>query len=155
MAPTHDPESVLLETARQALEILPLAVRNVAAGFRRMQLPIVPAQVGVLSLLKGQSYNLSQLADLHAVSLPTMSNTVTRLVDLGLVQRNRDPEDRRVTIIEITPEGCQLLQEASQQMVQEFSQLLASLPQEQLTKLQDGLVILRSLILSAQANPTH
>ncbi len=147
---TDELDLVLQETARQALEILPLAVRGVTAGFRRMQFPIVPAQFGVLFLLSNQTYNLSQLAEVHAVSLPTMSNTVSKLVEAGLVQRTRNPLDRRVTIIEITAQGRQILQAGRQQMERDFSLLLASLPREQLAKLQEGLAILRSLILSAQ-----
>ncbi|MCA9933109.1 MAG: MarR family transcriptional regulator [Anaerolineales bacterium] len=141
-------EITIQATARQVLETLPLTMRIVTAEFRRGQHPIVPAQLGVLFLLSTQPFNLSSLAEQQAVSLPTMSNTITSLVRQGLVQRSRDESDRRMVIIEITPVGQELLDTILRQMVARVSQYLDELSPEELAALQAGLTIMQTLFTS-------
>jgi len=49
--------------------------------------------------------SLSELAAEMLLDISTVSRQVRRLVDLGLLERHQDPGDRRVTIINTTPEG--------------------------------------------------
>ncbi|MEZ4641301.1 MAG: MarR family transcriptional regulator [Chloroflexota bacterium] len=72
-------------TAQQILLILPMLMRIMAAEFRQMQRALLPAHLSVMFILSQGSCNLSELAEQLAVSPPTMSNTVSKLVADGLV----------------------------------------------------------------------
>src|SRR3954451_10774788 len=91
------------EAAREILKIVPLVMRTVAAELRAAgELP-APAHFGLLTMLSAQSRTLTELATLQGVSLPTMSNSISSMVDRGWVRRTAPGRDRRVVIIEVTP----------------------------------------------------
>src|SRR4030095_8389667 len=93
------------ETARDILEIVPLVMRTVAAELRAAgELP-APAHFGLLSILSERARMLSDLASIQGASLPTMSSSISAMVDRGWVRRGADGEDRRVAIIEVTATG--------------------------------------------------
>ena len=56
-----------------------------------------------------QPTNVSGLAEALALSKPTASMLVDRLVQLGFVARTEDPDDRRRTLVTPTPEGAALV----------------------------------------------
>ena len=92
------------DVAREILKIIPLVMRTVAAELRAAgELP-APAHFGLLTMLSVQPRTLSELANLQGVSLPTMSNSITSMVQRGWVRRTAT-KDRRVVIIEVTPLG--------------------------------------------------
>src|SRR4029453_14788676 len=93
------------EVAREMLKIIPLVMRTVAAELRAAgELP-APAHFGLLSILIERPRMLSELASIQGVSLPTMSSSISSMVDRGWVRRGADGEDRRVAIIEVTATG--------------------------------------------------
>jgi DNA-binding MarR family transcriptional regulator len=130
-------------TAQQVVEIVPLVMRVVAAELRQTQPAIIPAHLGVLFLLDHEPRNLTELADLQAVSLPTMSNTVSKMSAEGWVTRTRATHDRRMVLIEITPAGQAVLSKMSGHIIRKVAQLLDPLSPEELDALQAGLAILR------------
>lgn len=132
-----------LETARQIVEIVPAVMQIVAAELRRAEHPMVPTQVGVLTLLAHHPCNLSELAGYHAVSLPTMSNTISKMVKLGWVQRKRSPQDRRMLLIEITREGLDVWEQIGRQVIAAVNDLLRPLSERERVTLLDGLAVLR------------
>jgi DNA-binding MarR family transcriptional regulator len=131
------------QTAHQVVEIVPLVMRVVAAELRRAKHAIIPAHLGVLFLLQQRQRNLSELAEQQAVSLPTMSNTVSTMVREGWVRRTPAERDRRMVLIEITPAGQAVLAEMSGHIVGTVAQLLEPLSAEQLQTLHTALAILR------------
>lgn len=131
------------QTAQQVVEIVPLVMRVVAAELRRTQHPIIPAHLGVLFLLVQQPRNLSELAELQAVSLPTMSNTISKMAQEGWIKRTRAAHDRRMLLIEITPAGEAILAEMSGYIIEKVAQILDPLSAVDLGTLQAGLAILR------------
>ncbi len=131
------------QTAAQVVEIVPLVMRIVAAELRQTEPSLIPAHLGVLFLLTQQPRNLSQLAELQAVSLPTMSNTISKMAQEGWVTRTRASHDRRVLLIEITPAGEAVLDEMSGYIVRKVAQILDPLSAAELDTLRAGLVILR------------
>src|SRR6476646_4720359 len=93
------------ESARDILEIVPLVMRTVAAELRSAGEMPAPAHFGLLSLLSARPRMLTELAALQGVSLPTMSNSISAMVDRGWVRRLAPESDRRVVIIEVTTTG--------------------------------------------------
>jgi len=131
-----------LETAQQVLQIIPTVMRIVAAEVRRMNSPVALNQISVLSVLLQQKCNLSELAEYHAVSLPTMSNTVRTLAQRGLVTRSRLESDRRQLLIELTPAGTAVLQEIGLQVIARMADMLAPVSDAEQGALRVGLIAL-------------
>ena len=76
------------EAARELLEIMPLVMRTVAAELRFSgELP-APAHFPLLMMLDEQPRTLTELAVLRGVSPPTMSNSITALVQRGWARRS-------------------------------------------------------------------
>ena len=75
------------DTARDILEIIPLVMRTVAAELRAAGEMPAPAHFGLLSILSVRPRMLSDLASLQGVSLPTMSNSISAMVERGWVRR--------------------------------------------------------------------
>jgi DNA-binding MarR family transcriptional regulator len=72
-----------------------------------------PAQLHVLGVLREVGpITVSQLASLLAISAPSTSAMVDRMVDAGLVERARSEEDRRIVSVWVTPAGEQALKAA-------------------------------------------
>ena len=90
------------ETARDILEIIPLVMRTVAAELRAAGEMPAPAHFGLLSILSVRPRMLTDLAALQGVSLPTMSNSISAMVERGWVRREAPDGDRRVVMIDVT-----------------------------------------------------
>ena len=101
------------ETAREILEIIPLVMRTVAAELRAAGEMPAPAHFGLLSILSVRPRTLTDLASLQGVSLPTMSNSISAMVERGWVRREAPDGDRRVVMIEVTPTGRAALERVS------------------------------------------
>src|SRR3954469_8854466 len=101
------------ETARDILEIIPLVMRTVAAELRAAgELP-APAHFGLLSILSVRARMLTELASIQGVSLPTMSSSISAMVERGWVKRSAPGDDRRVVMIEVTAPGRAALERVS------------------------------------------
>ncbi len=67
------------DAARHILTIIPLVMRTVAAELRAGGDMPAPAHFGLLAALGHQSRTLTELEQMQGVSLPTMSNSISRL----------------------------------------------------------------------------
>ncbi|HRQ41486.1 MAG TPA: MarR family transcriptional regulator [Chloroflexota bacterium] len=131
--------------ATEIIRTIPAVMRLVAAELRKQQSQLVPAQLGVLGALAERSCNLSELAELSGVSLPTMSGTVSHLVAQGLVKRSRAAHDRRMIMLELTPDGRTQLNHLGQHIIGHLADLLAPLSPAELDTLQNGLRTLQKV----------
>ncbi|SEN29859.1 MarR family winged helix-turn-helix transcriptional regulator [Nonomuraea pusilla] len=93
--PTH-----LAEQVSAVLRHLVFLLRRTTAGQ-----PITSQQYSVLGSLEHGPRRMTELAEEHAVQLPTMTVQINRLEDAGLVARGSDPADARVRTVELTTEG--------------------------------------------------
>ena len=62
-------------------------------------------ELGGLGHEEAQTWQVSDLAELFGVSVPSMSRAIDALVKAKLATRVEDPEDRRVRRVRITPKG--------------------------------------------------
>jgi len=146
------------ESARAILKIVPLVMRTVAAELRAAgELP-APAHFGLLSLLVAQPRTLSELAALQGVSLPTMSNSISAMVDRGWVRRTSPPADRRVVIIDVTPLGRAAVDRVGRASEAHLADVLVPLDTASRRRLQAGLGVLRRVFAAptgpGRARPT-
>jgi DNA-binding MarR family transcriptional regulator len=139
------------ETAREILQIIPLVMRTVAAELRSAgELP-APAHFGLLSVLIERPRMLTDLASLQGVSLPTMSNSISAMVERGWVRRAAPEKDRRIVMIEVTTTGRAALERVAKCAETHLADVLAPLDLPSRRRLQGGLGILRKVFASTAA----
>jgi len=140
------------ESARDILEIIPLVMRTVAAELRAAgELP-APAHFGLLSILSIRPRMLTDLASMQGVSLPTMSSSISAMVERGWVKRGAPEDDRRVVMIEVTATGRAALERVSRAAEGHLAEVLAPLDVPARRRLQGGLGILRKVFAGMPAS---
>lgn len=136
------------ESAREILKIVPQVMRTVAAELRAAgELP-APAHFGLLTFLSTQSRSLTELAALQGVSLPTMSNSISAMVERGWVRRaaaGTERADRRVVMIEVTATGRAALERVGRCAETHIAERLGSIDAAARRRLQAGLAVLREI----------
>ena len=133
------------ETAREVLEIIPLVMRTVAAELRAAGEMPAPAHFGLLSVLSVRPRMLTDLASLQGVSLPTMSNSISAMVERGWVRRAVPQGDRRVVLIEVTATGRAALERVSRWAEMHLADVLTPLDMPARRRLRGGLGVLRKV----------
>jgi DNA-binding MarR family transcriptional regulator len=88
---------------------------------------------------------LGELACREQVAPPTITKAVGALEEQGLVARTVDPGDRRVTRLEITPAGSELLERIRTQKNAWLDRRLGSLDPDDLRRLGDAIEALERL----------
>lgn len=130
------------QTASALIDIIPGVMRALASYLRRCDVSCSPAHLRMFLELAEHPRNLSELAEKNEVSLPTMSNCITTLVERGWVSRERDPHDRRMVLISLTPAGQQVLSEIGRHARECLLQHLEPLSEDECLRLLAGLHIL-------------
>jgi DNA-binding MarR family transcriptional regulator len=137
------PRSTPRKTARELLRIVPLVMRTIAAELRAGGDLPAPAHFGLLTMLGRQPRTLTELASLQGVSLPTMSNSISTLVQRGWVKRNSPANDRRVVLIEVTPLGRATVDRVGKAAEAHLASKLSSLDTGSCEEVKAGLAVLR------------
>ncbi|HEX8997045.1 MAG TPA: MarR family transcriptional regulator [Ktedonobacterales bacterium] len=91
----------------------------------------------LMTLASSDAMNVSELAERLAVSKPTASILVDRLVQLGYIERTEDSEDRRRTLATPTPKGSEIvarLQQGGSERLARWLELMDSADLEALTR---------------------
>ena len=93
---------------------------------------ITPVQYAALTAVgRQQGIDQRTLARTIGFDTSTIGSVIDRLEARGLMQRNAHPDDRRVRLLTITPEGEQLLQEVEPGMLRAQERMLEPLAPEQ------------------------
>lgn len=92
-------------------------IRRVIAERARLVHPdLQPATYLMLShVAENGPMRASSVADLFTVDKGAISRQVTHLMDLGLVEKSRDPEDGRAWLLTATPDAVQRLRTVAEQ----------------------------------------
>lgn len=130
------------DAAIEILSIVPHVMRTVAAELRRSERNILPGHYHVLSLMAGRLLSLSEIADRQHVSLPTMSRSISTLVERGWVERVPDHSDGRITRLKLTSKGRLVLAELQRVAAEAVSRQLAGLTPQDCRALMHGLAVL-------------
>jgi DNA-binding MarR family transcriptional regulator len=135
--------------AREIVKVIPQVMRTIGAERNFSGHTMSPAHLRLLTILASHPCNLSELAVRHAVSLPTMSNSISVLVERGWVNRVPSQDDRRQVLLELTPEGRAVLVKMRSEAEARVVELLDDLSPDDLKALSAGLVILERALASA------
>jgi len=136
------------ESARELLELMPLVMRALAAELRAAGEMPAPAHFALLAILAERPRTLTELATLRGVSLPTMSNSISALVQHGWVRRVDSTEDRRMVLVEVTGTGRGALDRVTRSAEAHIAEALAPLDGTSRRRLQAGLGVLRRVFQS-------
>jgi DNA-binding MarR family transcriptional regulator len=84
-----------------------------AGSQRLLRLGISMTHFHVLTLLRHHdAMPMSRLAEVIGTSMPSATGIVDRMEERGLVERVRVPDDRRIVLVQPTPAGLDLVDEA-------------------------------------------
>lgn len=93
---------------------------------------VTPVQFGALSaVLRNPGVDQRTLARMIGFDTSTIGSVIDRLESRGLMQRNAHPEDRRVRLLTLTPEGQRVLEEVEPGMLRAQERMLEPLAPEQ------------------------
>jgi DNA-binding MarR family transcriptional regulator len=132
--------------ARRVLDIIPLAMRAMGAEIRQQATTgFQVSHFRVLKLIRDRPRTLSELATCQVVGLPTMSRTVSALVERGWVARTEDPRDRRRVQLRITDAGEAAFRGIRSRAQERLSARLATLTANERERLLAGLEVLEKV----------
>jgi DNA-binding MarR family transcriptional regulator len=81
-----------------------------------------------------------------------MSKTVELLQEHGWVSRTQNPEDRRQVVIRLTDKGQSLLQNMHQDVIEQISEKLSVLSQDDMVVLDQGLRVLKKMFFDTETD---
>ena len=108
-------------------------------------------EVGLLSTLSGGPRRITELAELERLKQPTMTLLVQRLEQQGLVSRERQTDDGRVVLVNLTPAGSVALEDYRAQARAALGAHLAEMPDEQVEALGAATETLAQLVTVLQS----
>lgn len=92
---------------------------------------LTPSQLSCLvSVERMGPVRLADLAAREAVAPPTLTRIVAALVEIGMVERQADPDDARAARITATPKGCEALRRVREEGTAFLLDRLHTLPGE-------------------------
>ena len=133
-------EAALATRLQVAVSRLMRAIRqHGAAG-------LTPTQISALASIKVHGpVRPSQLATLESIGAPAATRVVASLEDLGLVQRRDDVADRRASLVGLTAQGQETLDELRHERTAGLSANLAQLTARERTLIEAALPVLERL----------
>ena len=116
---------------------------------------LTPTQLAALAALnRSGPIPVGTLAEMEQVSPPTATKVVEKLHAAGLVERQSDPRDRRVSLVALTPAGDDLLADIRARKTAWLNAQLDDLSPDELARLTDALEVLEHLT-APRTQKTH
>ncbi len=129
--------------ASQFCDLMPVIERAVSSELRRGSQYVTPSHLQLLAALARGPSSLSGLSEIMAVSLPTMSNSVTTFVERGWVKRTQSADDRRYIKVELTDKGGKALVDIRKRVELLFTAQFEPLPPAKREELKVALKVLQ------------
>lgn len=110
--------------------------RQILADIKEYPLSIPRSQVYLLRLLDRRGpISMSEMANSLGISLSGCTALVDRAVEAGWVERRRDPNDRRVVLVGVSPAGEQALTQIRQTRARILARYLTRLEADEIETL--------------------
>ncbi len=110
----------------------------------------LPVWLVMISLKSGQLASQRQLAEAVGVQGATLTHHLNAMESAGLVTRRRDPENRRLHLVELTPAGDVLFLRLRDAATTFDQQLRTGLSQEEASQLEALLTRLRDNVSASR-----
>lgn len=141
MTPTASLETDLAARLRLVVTRLGRSLRRHAGG------DLTPSQSSALASLERLGpMTLGELSAVENVRPPTLTKVVAALEEQGLVTRRSDPADRRVSRVQATAAGSQLLERSRSRSSAYLAQRLAALAEDDRTALERAVGVIERLL---------
>ena len=138
--PMQDERAML---TRQVLDLQIELYRSLRPAREWLEIDLTMPQMKVLFLLYWEeATSMSKLAASLGVTLSTMTGIVDRLVEHGLVQRQENPQDRRLVLCHLTPGGAATVERLHQAGRDRLGSVLSELSLSDLRTVAVGLDVL-------------
>ncbi|WOT05706.1 bifunctional helix-turn-helix transcriptional regulator/GNAT family N-acetyltransferase [Shewanella youngdeokensis] len=98
-----------------------------------------PVQAHTLIELGQHSYSIKQLAEMLNIDKSNASRAVSKLIEKGLAKTSANPKDNRSLMVHLTTKGRQQQRKLDERQNQQFSEIMAQLPQEQISQIESSL----------------
>ena len=93
------------------------------------QLTLLQLQA-LIFINNNSSVPMKKIAEYFCIELPSATSLLNKLTDMNLVERQSDPNDRRLVRIKLTNEGQTLLKNAMLERAKKMERLLSFLSEE-------------------------
>lgn len=108
---------------------------------------ISQAQLSILMILEEHGpMRINEIASAESIRMPTASNAVNQLENMGLVTRIRDVADRRGVRVDLTDKGRVELQELAAERSKNLANMLSYLTEDELQQAKNLIPLLHSLL---------
>ena len=100
----------------------------------------------LLELLENGELSMREISERMALDCSTMTRNISKLVDLGLVERCSCDSDRRITRISLSELGRVKTQEIKEAFMEHFGQVVCMLPKEKFDIIFEGINLLTEVL---------
>ncbi len=127
-SPSGDSPDAITDALLTASRLLvALSARSIA----HVDETLTVAQFRTLVILSSRGpVNLASLAGSLGVRPSTTGRMVDRLVNTGLIDRRRHPDSRREVVVELTPQGSDIVTTVTARRRQEIARVVTDIPSE-------------------------
>jgi DNA-binding MarR family transcriptional regulator len=138
------------------LSVPPLIFRGVRRKLLKIALvdineDISPLHFEIMALLREVGIlHVAEIGERLQIARAQMTHLIDKLVDLGIVERQTNTADRRMTNIVLTDKGGAFSEEHDSNMKNAIKETLSCLTDEELQDLSDSLRKLRDILLKLQ-----
>jgi DNA-binding MarR family transcriptional regulator len=132
---SHVADDETMRALEHEMGVLVRRIRRLIAERARMVHPdLSPVAYSMLMALNDSGpRRASDLVDLFSIDKGAVSRQVQSLLELGLIERTPDPEDRRAAILAITEEGARRLETVREKRRAELLGRLSSWSSDELS----------------------
>jgi DNA-binding MarR family transcriptional regulator len=107
-------------------------------------------EIGLLNTLSSGPRRITELAELEGLAQPTMTSLVKQLEQQGLVRRDRQADDRRVVLVNLTDGGAVSLEDYRARVRELLGSYLAEIADQQVEALAAATDALAQLVALLQ-----
>lgn len=144
-------KKVLDSVAEDLFSTLPLIgrsihrklIKTVVTSFKE---DIAPPHFQIMKVLQDTgTLHVAEIGERLHIARPQMTHLIDRLVELGIVERETNSEDRRMLNIKLSGKGKTILKEHDRYVISATREALSSLNDDELQVLSDSLQNLKAI----------
>lgn len=123
-----------------------MSQKFISSILRDLPVNLSQHHLAILNLLdENKSLVISDFVETLSITKPQMTASADKLIELGYINRKNDDKDRRKIYLSITPKGTEIISDINHNIDAEIDKNLAELSEAELTKLGEGLKVLKKL----------
>jgi DNA-binding MarR family transcriptional regulator len=96
-----------------------------------IKVDLTSSQIKVIVSFHQKTFTMAELSRAHGVSFSTMTSMVDRLLQNGLLERQRDEKDRRIVLVSLSAKGKKMVDYLMKARKQNLEKFLCELTQDE------------------------